>query len=216
MLSIEGMVLKLPGGTLTIPDTQVDAGELLVITGASGIGKSSILHWLLGDTPAYAQCFGRCILNGENITRLPIEQRHMGLLMQEVGLFPHLSVLDNIAFALPPAIKGRKLRRRQALEQLRSIGLEGVVHRYPEQLSGGERSRVGLVRALANQPKAMLLDEPFSALDPATRATIRQWSYQQLRQAKIPTVMVSHDPEDRPAEALHLDLNQHYQPGDAQ
>jgi putative thiamine transport system ATP-binding protein len=204
---------------ITLPNIHVDKGELLAITGPSGIGKSTLLHWLLGNIPEHVTIDGQILLSGTDITNLVIEKRRVGLLMQDVYLFPHLNVQDNICFALPKSSafflskqqrSTKKQRRLEAMNMLEQINLAHLATRYPQNLSGGERSRVGLIRALANQPQVMLLDEPFSALDPSTRETVGNWAFQQLVQQHIPSVIVSHDVEDIPASAKRLCLADYY------
>jgi putative thiamine transport system ATP-binding protein len=220
MLEIINCQIEAKTWRITLPDIDVQKGELLVITGPSGIGKSTLLHWLLGNIPQHVAIKGQIILSGINITNLAIEQRRVGLLMQDVYLFPHLNVQDNICFALPknpqlsskkPQRSSKKQRRAAAMNMLEQINLEHLASRYPQNLSGGERSRVGLIRALANQPQVMLLDEPFAALDPSTREQMGSWAFQQLTEQNIPSVMVSHDVEDIPASAKQICLADYYQ-----
>jgi putative thiamine transport system ATP-binding protein len=197
---------------ITLPNIHVDKGELLAITGPSGIGKSTLLHWLLGNIPEHVTINGQILLSGSDITHLAVEKRRVGLLMQDVYLFPHLNVQDNICFALPRNLElsSKKQRRVAAMDMLEQINLTHLATRYPQNLSGGERSRVGLIRALANQPQVMLLDEQFAAIDPSTREQIRGWAFQQLAEQSIPSVMVSHDIEDIPVSAKQLCLSDYY------
>lgn len=220
MLDILDCQIQAKTWHISLPDIHVDKGELLVITGPSGIGKSTLLHWLLGNIPQHVAVKGQIMLAGTDVTHFAIEQRRVGLLMQDVYLFPHLSVQDNICFALPrnsqlssknPQRSSKKQRRLAALNMLEQINLGHLASRYPQNLSGGERSRVGLIRALANQPQVMLLDEPFAALDPNTREQMGRWAFQQLAEQDIPSVMVSHDVEDIPSSAKRLCLADHYQ-----
>ena len=212
MLDIINCQIESKKWCITLPDIYVDKGELQMITGPSGIGKSTLLHWLLGNIPVHVNISGQIMLSGINITDLAIEKRRVGLLMQDVYLFPHLNVQDNICFALPKSSSffSNKQRRLEALNMLEQINLEHLAARYPQNLSGGERSRVGLIRALANQPQVMLLDEPFAALDPSTREQMGDWAFQQLADQNIPIVMVSHDVEDIPSSAKQLCLADYY------
>ena len=219
MLDIINCQIEAKTWHITLPNIHVDKGELLAITGPSGIGKSTLLHWLLGNIPEHVTINGQILLSGTDITHLAIETRRVGLLMQDVYLFPHLNVQDNICFALPrnpqlsskkPQRSSKKQRRVAAMDMLEQINLTHLATRYPQNLSGGERSRVGLIRALANQPQVMLLDEPFAALDPSTREQMGSWVFQQLAEQNIPSVMVSHDIEDIPVSAKQLCLADYY------
>lgn len=217
MLSINNCQIQIEGGLITLPNITLKKGELLVITGPSGMGKSTFLHWLLGDNIHHANISGEITLNDTPLKDVSIEQRRIGLLMQDVHLFPHLNVLDNICFALPNKLKdeqGNKLSRRQrkdtAMHMLHKINMGYVAEHFSHQLSGGERSRVGLVRALANQPHALLMDEPFAALDPNTSTKVSQWAFSQLHERGVPTIMVSHDLNNIPAQAQHLDLASYF------
>jgi putative thiamine transport system ATP-binding protein len=138
-------------------------------------------------------------LDGRDITVLPVEQRRVGLLFQDDLLFPHLSVRDNLLFALPAG--GRAERIAEAEAALASAELSGLDRRRPAELSGGQRARVSLLRALLARPQALLLDEPFSRLDQALRERMREFTWRELRMRGVPAVLVTHDPQDVPAGA---------------
>ena len=212
MLKLTNCQIDATQWKITLPDIQLDKGELLVITGPSGIGKSTLLHWLLGNIPGHVNIRGQIIIDDIAVSQLAIERRHIGLLMQDVYLFPHLNVQDNICFALPKVtcFSSKKQRRLEAMRMLEQINLAHLGGRYPQNLSGGERSRVGLVRALANKPKVMLLDEPFAALDPTNREHVGSWAFQQLAQQHIPSIMVTHDTNDIPESAKQLNLADYF------
>ncbi|MDU0354622.1 ATP-binding cassette domain-containing protein [Paraglaciecola aquimarina] len=219
MLRINNCQIHTSNGLIALPDITLEQGELLVLTGPSGMGKSTFLHWVLGDDMAHANISAELILNKKRLNDLQVEQRRIGLLMQDVYLFPHLNVLDNICFALPASItnqQGKKQNKQQrrdtAMTLLNKIDMGYVAEHFSEQLSGGERSRVGLVRALANAPQALLMDEPFAALDPSTSAKVSQWTFAQLQQQGVPSIMVSHDIDNIPAHAQHLNLAEYFQP----
>lgn len=176
---------------------QVKGGEILTIMGPSGSGKSSLLNWLTGTLPSGFNASGEVWLNGENINNLPAHLRHIGVLYQDALLFSHLSVSGNIAFAMP---KGNKKRRLEKIEHaLEQVGLKGMANRHPDNLSGGQQARVALLRMLLSEPKAILLDEPFSKLDTQLRVDTRELVFSQIREHKLPAIMVTHDHSDAEA-----------------
>ena len=176
---------------------QVKGGEILTVMGPSGSGKSSLLNWLTGTLPSGFSANGEVWLNGENINNLPAHLRHIGVLYQDALLFSHLSVSGNIAFAMP---KGNKKQRLEKIEHaLEQIGLKGMANRHPDNLSGGQQARVALLRMLLSEPKAILLDEPFSKLDTQLRVGTRQLVFSQIREHKLPAIMVTHDHSDAEA-----------------
>ena len=144
---------------------------------------------------AYAQV----TVNGADITRLPSEDRHLGILFQDDLLFPHLSVGQNLEFALPQSIRPRQNRRDSVKNALADAGLDGFEDRDPATLSEGQRARVAVIRVLLSNPKALLLDEPFSKLDIAMRQRFREFVFEHLWERKLPTLMVTHDPADAEA-----------------
>ncbi|MGS0755962.1 ATP-binding cassette domain-containing protein, partial [Roseateles sp. GG27B] len=127
-----------------------------------------------------------------------IEARRMGILFQDDLLFPHLSVGQNLAFALPAKIKGGQARRQRVAQTLSDIGLAGFHDRDPATLSGGQRARVSLMRTLLAEPLALLLDEPFAKLDAVLRSQFRAFVFEQIALHRMPTLMVTHDPSDVP------------------
>ncbi|MCW1717826.1 ATP-binding cassette domain-containing protein [Pseudoalteromonas sp. A3] len=176
---------------------QVKGGEILTVMGPSGSGKSSLLNWLTGTLPSGFSANGEVWLNGKNINNLPAHLRHIGVLYQDALLFSHLSVSGNIAFAMP---KGNKKQRLEKIEHaLEQIGLKGMANRHPDNLSGGQQARVALLRMLLSEPKAILLDEPFSKLDTQLRVDTRELVFSQIREHKLPAIMVTHDHSDAEA-----------------
>jgi putative thiamine transport system ATP-binding protein len=179
----------------------VSAGEILTLMGPSGCGKSSVLAATAGTLASVSeglqplQFEGRVRLNGRDLTALPTHLRGVGLVFQDALLFAHMTVAENLLFAvcraLPPA--QRQARVQQALQEAE---LSGLGERDPSTLSGGQRARVALMRALLAEPKALLLDEPFSKLDAALRAQLRPWVFAHVRERCIPVVLVTHDEQD--------------------
>ncbi|WP_370965494.1 ATP-binding cassette domain-containing protein [Enterobacter wuhouensis] len=175
----------------------VQAGQIVTLTGPSGSGKSTLFTWMVGALSADFQAQGELWLDNRRCDTLPVEKRGIGILFQEALLFDHFSVGQNLMLALPSRVSGRA--RRETVEQaLRSAGLENHYGGDPATLSGGERARVSLLRALLAEPQALLLDEPFSRLDKTLRASFRTWVFDVIRARNIPAVLVTHDEEDIP------------------
>lgn len=195
----------------------VPPSEILTLMGPSGCGKSSVLGSIAGTLASVSeglqplQLQGSVQLNGREITHLPTHQRGVGLVFQDALLFPHMTVAENLLFAVPVGdAKGnsnttaqRQARVQQALQEAE---LSGMGERDPSTLSGGQRARVALMRALLAEPQALLLDEPFSKLDAALRAQLRPWVFAHVRERRIPVVLVTHDEQDvaDPQRVLHL------------
>lgn len=184
---------------------RIPRGEVLAVMGASGSGKSSLLAWIAGTLEAPFQARGRLALDGVDLTALAIQQRRIGLLFQDDLLFPHFDVRDNLLFALPAGPRAARMAAADAA--LADAGLEGFGARMPASLSGGQRSRVSLLRTLLAEPQAVLLDEPFSKLDATLRAQMREFTFGLLRARGVPTVLVTHDPADVPAGAQRISLD---------
>jgi iron(III) transport system ATP-binding protein len=175
---------------------QVHPGEVVCLLGPSGCGKSTLLRVAAALEELQ---HGKVCIDGRDMrTRsgraVPPEQRNVGLMFQDSALFPHLSVLENVAFGLDPL--PAKKRRARALEMLDQLGVKRFSDRFPHRLSGGQQQRVALARALAPAPRLMLLDEPFSALDARLRGRIRDDTLHLLKQAGAGTLLVTHDPEE--------------------
>ncbi|WP_158133819.1 ATP-binding cassette domain-containing protein [Vibrio navarrensis] len=179
-------------------DLTVQKGEIVTLMGPSGCGKSTLLDAIAGHLASEFRYSGQIWLDGEKLDTLAAHRRQVGILFQDDLLFPHLTVWENLAFALPDNIKGAE-RKTRAMEALKSISLTMLANSFPDQISGGQRARISLTRMLLAQPKVALLDEPYSKLDKDLRAQFRQWVVEQLQQANIPTLMVTHDEDDTPA-----------------
>ncbi|MDQ7744444.1 ATP-binding cassette domain-containing protein [Hydrogenophaga pseudoflava] len=199
MLDIRNLTMT-KGESLLIAglNLQVGRGSIVTLTGASGSGKSTLLNWLVGDLDPAFQAQGELWLDGERRDAWPVEARGIGILFQDDLLFPHLSVGQNLAFALPATVRGTAARRERVAQTLRDIGLDGFHDRDPATLSGGQRARVSLMRTLLAEPCALLLDEPFSRLDAALRAQFRGFVFGRIQRQRIPTLLVTHDPDDVP------------------
>lgn len=185
---------------------QIAPNEIVTLFGVSGSGKSSLLTWMVGDLDPAFFASGELWLGQRRLDTLPTEQRRVGILFQDDLLFPHLSVGQNLAFALPPRIKGPKARRQVIESTLADMGLAGFHDRDPATLSGGQRGRVSLMRALLAEPLALLLDEPFSRLDAVLRTQFRAYVFEQIARLAIPTLLVTHDPADVPPGGRVIDI----------
>lgn len=177
----------------------VAPGQVATLMGPSGIGKSTLLDAIGGHLAPGFRSAGRVLVDGRDVSALPPEARRIGLMFQDALMFPHLSVGDNLAFGLAAAVRGRAARRAAVEAALERAGLEGFHDRDPATLSGGQRARAALMRALLAEPRALLLDEPFSRLDAGLRAEIRSFVFGHLRDRGIPALMVTHDPGDAEA-----------------
>ena len=192
-LRLEQVSIALAGRELLAVDATISSGEVLTVMGPSGSGKSTLLAYIAGFLDREFTASGGVWLGERNLLSLPAEQRNIGLLFQDPLLFPHLSVGGNLRFGLPRHQKDKRQQVTQALEQ---VGLAGFESRDPATLSGGQQSRVALMRLLLSKPRAVLLDEPFSKLDTALRQEMRTLVFSQLREAGLPALLVTHDHED--------------------
>jgi len=199
MLKLENISLKIDGNLLFSKlNLEVKAGQVTTVMGPSGCGKSSLLAYLCGALPSVFQTSGKIILYDRTLDNLPSHERKLGILFQDDLLFPHLSVGENLAFALPAKIKHQE-RRDQIEQALEEIELSGMYERDPASLSGGQRARVALMRTLLAQPEALLLDEPFSKLDQELRGRFRKQVFAYAVKNQLPTLLVTHDPADAKA-----------------
>ncbi|MDZ5660449.1 ABC transporter ATP-binding protein [Nocardioides sp. zg-1308] len=185
---VYGSVRALDGLTL-----HLDPGELVALLGPSGCGKTTALRILAGLDRATS---GTVAVGGKDLTRVPANKRDMGMVFQAYSLFPHMTVIDNVAFGLKLRGRDGAARRRRAGDMLDLVGLGEHADRYAHQLSGGQQQRVALARALAIEPSVLLLDEPLSALDAKVRVQLRD----EIRRVQIEvgttTLFVTHDQEE--------------------
>ena len=175
----------------------IKAGKIRLLHGPSGCGKSSLLAILSGTTDKMLKWQGQITLNQVEIGQLPAAQRCVGLMFQDPLLFPHMTVGDNLAFGLTTARTGWAERRQAVLDALQECGLDGFAERDPASLSGGQKARVALMRALLAAPKMLLLDEAFSSLDPDLRQSFGKFVASQVAARQIPALLVSHDAGDK-------------------
>jgi len=177
----------------------VATGELVALLGPSGSGKTTLLRIISGlEVPDPGS--GQILLHDEDVTGQTVGTRRVGFVFQHYALFRHMTVFKNVAFGLE--VRPRKLRpsrrriREKVYELLKLVQLEWLADRYPAQLSGGQRQRIALARALAIEPKVLLLDEPFGALDAKTRLELRRWLRRLHRELHVTSVLVTHDQEE--------------------
>lgn len=168
----------------------IKAGDIVALLGPSGCGKSTLLRLIAGLETLQS---GDIALCDQDVNHLAPEYRNVGFMFQDYALFPHMTVLKNIEYGLG---KHSAHRKPWIQEHLNNLGLTELASRYPHTLSGGQQQRVALLRALANEPKVMLLDEPFSALDEHLRQQVREDTLDILRAANTSAVIVTHDPQE--------------------
>ncbi|WP_300175161.1 ATP-binding cassette domain-containing protein [uncultured Aliivibrio sp.] len=198
-LSITNLSILTRNGSLLLPSCSftIEKGDVLSVMGPSGCGKSTLLSVIAGHLANDFQFSGDINVNDNCINALPSHSRKVGILFQEDLLFPHLCIWENLAFALPDKIKGSQ-RKVEAISALKKVQLDSLANVFPDQVSGGQRARISLVRMLLAKPNVALLDEPFSKLDNVLRIQFRDWVFEQLAEANIPTLLVTHDIDDIP------------------
>jgi putative thiamine transport system ATP-binding protein len=195
-LRLDDIRISLNGAPLLAISHIVVPGEVLTVMGPSGSGKSTLLAFIGGFLDPAFSASGRVFIDGEDITRAESEDRHVGILFQDPLLFPHMTVGGNLTFAIPSRLHGRSERRALADQALDGVDLAGFDARDPDTLSGGQKARVALARVLIAEPRALLLDEPFSKLDAALRQQMRELVFSKAREKGLPTLLVTHDDAD--------------------
>lgn len=185
---VYGTTRALDGLTL-----HIEPGEMVALLGPSGCGKTTALRILAGLDEATS---GTVSVGGVDVSRVPASKRDMGMVFQAYSLFPHLTVLDNVAFGLKMRRKGKQDRLSRAGEMLELVGLSALGGRYAKELSGGQQQRVALARALAIEPRVLLLDEPLSALDAKVRTQLREEIRRVQLEVGTTTLFVTHDQEE--------------------
>lgn len=176
---------------------EIPTGGLVALLGPSGCGKTTLLRIVAGLDQADS---GKVWFEGDDMTQVPARDRRVGFVFQHYALFRHMTVFDNIAFGL--TVRSRRTRPSKAdinakvCELLALVQLDGLAHRYPSQLSGGQRQRIALARALAVNPKVLLLDEPFGALDARVRKELRRWLRALHDELHVTSIFVTHDQDE--------------------
>jgi sulfate transport system ATP-binding protein len=183
-----GDFVALDNVSLEVPD-----GSLTALLGPSGSGKSTLLRLIAGLEKPDS---GRVYLNGQDVTDVSVQDRGIGFVFQHYAAFKHMTVRDNIAFGLAIKKTPKDQIRERVKELIKLVQLQGLAHRYPSQLSGGQRQRMALARALAAEPKVLLLDEPFGALDATVRKELRTWLRRLHDEVHVTTIFVTHDQEE--------------------
>ena len=196
MLEVNALEFGFDRPLVTGLSFSVPKGQIRLLHGASGCGKSTLLALISGTPIAKVNWTGDIRLDGVDIGASPAHQRQVGLMYQDALLFPHLTVGENLAFGLAPSIRG-KARYAAVQDALAAASLDGFGQRDPASLSGGQAARIALMRALLAAPKALLMDEAFSSLDPALRRQFGQFVAAQIKLRQIPALLVSHDAADR-------------------
>jgi sulfate transport system ATP-binding protein len=196
-----GDFVALDDVSIEIPD-----GSLTALLGPSGSGKSTLLRIIAGlETPDS----GTVEIGGSDQTRVPPQRREIGFVFQHYAAFKHMTVRDNVAFGMKIRKQPKDRIEARVSELLEIVGLAGYQKRYPNQLSGGQRQRMALARALAVEPRVLLLDEPFGALDAKVRADLREWLRQLHDEVHVTTILVTHDQEEAMSVADHIAVMDH-------
>lgn len=208
MLELKEIQIFLDNQNLFPPlSLAIRPGEVATIMGPSGCGKSTLLAAICGNLPDAFTLKGNVLLEQKSILEITMEKRKIGLLFQDDLLFPHMDIAGNLAFAISPKILQPE-RKQMISKALIQAGMGGFERRDPSTLSGGQRARISLLRALLAKPRALLLDEPFSKMDQQLKGKIREFVFGQIKSMDIPTLLVTHDPKDCPnGQRIDLTLN---------
>ncbi|WP_051912660.1 ABC transporter ATP-binding protein [Carnobacterium funditum] len=178
---------------IAIDQLSIQKGEIVSMIGPSGIGKTTLLKMVAGLVEYDS---GEIIIDGYSMSGISPQERPVVYLFQESLLFPHLNLLENVTFGLKMAKVKKKARNQMGVDMLEKVGLKDYTERYPHELSGGQKQRVALARSLVMKPKVLLLDEPFSNLDPELRKDTRRWMKQLLKEEEMTVLFVTHDLEE--------------------
>ncbi len=175
---------------------KVEKGNILTVFGLSGVGKSSLINVIAGVSEDNLSFKGDIILNNKKLNEFPTEKRKIGLLLQEGMLFPHLTVEQNLIFGMNKKLS-YKDKSLLISNHLLISNMEGFQDRFPNTLSGGQKARIACLRAMLSEPAALLLDEPFSSLDPDQRNSFSSFVIDQVKEKNIPCILVTHDESDK-------------------
>lgn len=194
VLSI-GAVCKRFGATKVLEDCSLDVakGEIVTLLGPSGCGKTTLLRCVAGFWDADS---GSIQIDGQEMTPVPVNRRPVGVVFQSYALFPHMTVAQNVGYALRMHGTPRKEIRAKVSDALSTVSLSGFEKRFPAQLSGGQQQRVAIARVLVMEPRVMLLDEPFNALDAKLRGTMQVELRQLIKELGLTSIFVTHDQEE--------------------
>ncbi|HJS32629.1 MAG TPA: ABC transporter ATP-binding protein, partial [Alphaproteobacteria bacterium] len=194
-LILDGVAFAYTGSPFRLTDIEltVAPGELVAVIGASGCGKSTVLKLVAGFLAPHR---GRVLVDDADVTAMPPRVRNLGVVFQSYALFPHMTAWENVGYPLKVRGVAAGERRQRALRMLDVVGLSDFAHRRPPELSGGQQQRVALARALVFRPRALLLDEPLSALDAALRIEMRDEIRRLQREHAIATLHITHDQEE--------------------
>ncbi len=195
MIKIENLRMEFEGGVVALDDInmEIQDGEFIALLGPSGCGKSTTLNCIAGLLDATA---GKITAGERNITNLPPKDRNIGMVFQSYALYPHLKVIDNIAFPLKQKKVPKEERHAKAREMAKKLQIEHLLDRKPTQLSGGQQQRVAMCRAMVKEPQILLFDEPMSNLDARLKIEIREVIKRLQAESGITSVIVTHDQEE--------------------